>query len=155
MQKKFKKYEIIIVNDCSKDNTANIAFKYKKENVKLINNKTNIGKGYSVKKGILHAKHALVLFSDSDLATPIQELDKFLDYMKEGFDIVIASRRMKESNVVTTQPFFRQLLGKTFPLLVNIIALPDFKDTQCGFKLFKTSLAKKIVKLQTFERFSF
>ncbi|MBN2459180.1 glycosyltransferase family 2 protein [Candidatus Woesearchaeota archaeon] len=154
-KRKFKNYEIIVVNDCSKDKTASIAFGYKKEGVRLISNKANKGKGYSVKNGIMHAKYPLVLFSDSDLATPIDELTKFLDYIKQGFDVVIASRRMKQSNVKTKQPFFRQLLGKTFPLLVNIIALPDFKDTQCGFKLFKTSLAKKIVKLQTFERFSF
>jgi dolichyl-phosphate beta-glucosyltransferase len=154
-KKRFKNYEIIVVNDCSKDSTASIALRHKKDKVKLVSNKTNRGKGYSVKNGILHARYPLVLFSDSDLATPIEELSKFLGFVQEGFDIVIASRKMKESNIPVKQPFFRQLLGKIFRLFVSLVAIKGFKDTQCGFKLFKTTLAKKIVKLQTFERFSF
>ena len=150
----FDNYEIIVVDDCSTDNTNNIVSKYKKNNVKSLRNKKNKGKGYSVKHGIQNAKYSLVLFSDSDLATPIEELGKFMHHIKE-YDIVIASRNMKESNIKVKQPLCRQLMGKTFPLLVNLIALRGFKDTQCGFKLFKTDIAKKVVSLQTFERFSF
>ncbi|MBW2991398.1 glycosyltransferase family 2 protein [Candidatus Woesearchaeota archaeon] len=152
---KFDKYEIIVVDDASKDNTVNIVMGYKKDKIRIVKNKINRGKGFSVKKGILQARYALVLFSDSDLATPIEELSKFLKYIRQGYDIIIASRNLKESNIVVKQPLYRQLMGKTFPLLVNLIALRDFRDTQCGFKLFKTRIAKKIVKYQTFERFSF
>jgi dolichyl-phosphate beta-glucosyltransferase len=154
-KKRFKRYEIIVVNDCSKDGTASILTRFGKDNVRLITNEVNMGKGYSVKRGILNARYPLVLFSDSDLATPIEELGKFINYMKQGFDIVIASRNLRESNIITKQPIYRQLMGKTFPLLVNAITPIKFKDTQCGFKLFRTSLAKRIVKFQTFERFSF
>lgn len=160
LDSKFDKYEIIVVNDCSKDNTLNIVSKYaeslkeKKGEIKILNNKINMGKGFSVKKGILSAKYPLVLFSDSDLATPIEELSKMIKFI-DDYDIVIASRNMKDSDVRTKQPKFRTLLGKTFPKLVNLIALKGFKDTQCGFKLFKTSKAKKICSMQKFNRFSF
>ena len=154
-KKNFEKYEIIVVDDCSKDKTNDIVTKYKDSNLKILKNVVNKGKGYSVKRGILEAKYPLVLFTDSDLATPIEELKKFIEYIGQGYDIVIASRNLKESNIQVKQPKYRQIMGKTFPLLVNILALSEFKDTQCGFKLFKTDLAKKIVSLQTFERFSF
>jgi dolichyl-phosphate beta-glucosyltransferase len=154
LKKKFDKYEIIVVDDCSKDNTNKIVSKYKKEKVKILRNEKNKGKGYSVKRGILESKYSLVLFSDSDLATPIEELENFMQYIKEN-DIIIASRNLKNSERKIKQPLYRQAMGKIFPLLVNIIALKGFKDTQCGFKLFKTDAAKKIFLLQTFERFSF
>ncbi|MBL7147206.1 MAG: glycosyltransferase family 2 protein [Nanoarchaeota archaeon] len=151
----FEDYEIIVVDDCSKDKTNEIVTKYRDSNLKVFRNIINKGKGYSTKRGILEAKYSLVLFTDSDLATPIKELKKFVDYINHGHDIIIASRNLKESDIRVEQPFYRQLMGKTFPLLVNLIALRGFKDTQCGFKLFKTDIAKKIVRLQTFERFSF
>lgn len=150
-KKNFESYEIIVVDDCSTDKTNEIVSKY---DVKILKNGVNKGKGYSVKRGILEAKYSLVLFTDSDLATPIFELNKFINYIKD-YDIVIASRNLKESNIKVKQPFYRQFMGKTFPLLVNLIILKEFKDTQCGFKLFRTDIAKKIVKLQIFEGFSF
>lgn len=154
-KKKFARYEIIVVDDCSDDNTRKIALKYKKENVRILKNNINKGKGYSVKRGILEARYDLVLFSDADLATPIEELSKFLEYTGKGHDIVIASRNLKESKIKIEQPFYRQLMGRTFPLLVELLVLRGFKDTQCGFKLFKTAIAKKIVSRQTINGFSF
>ena len=154
LDKKKYSYEIIVVDDGSIDKTIDVVKKAGNKYVKIIKNKKNMGKGFSVKTGILNAKYPLVLFSDSDLATPIEELDKFMEYIK-SYDIVIASRNLKESNIKVKQPVYRQLMGKTFPLLVNLIALGGFRDTQCGFKLFKTDAAKKIVSLQTFNRFSF
>lgn len=115
----FDKYEIIVVDDCSIDNTNKIVSRYKKNNVKILRNKKNKGKGYSVKRGILNAKYSIVLFSDSDLATPIEELVKFMHHIKE-YDIVIASRNMKYSDINVKQPLYRQLMGKTFPFLVKL-----------------------------------
>ena len=151
---KYENYEIIVVDDCSKDSTKEIVLAHEDPNLRLLQNEVNKGKGYSVKKGILSAKYPNVLFSDSDLATPIEELEKMIPHL-EDYDIVIASRNMKESDIKIKQPKYRQLAGNIFPLLVNLIALRGFKDTQCGFKLFKTEKAKKIVNLQTFEEFSF
>ncbi|MBI4843165.1 MAG: glycosyltransferase family 2 protein [Nitrospirae bacterium] len=148
-------YEIIVVDDCSSDETGGVVSAHGDPALRILRNDTNRGKGYSVKRGILDARHPLVLFSDSDLSTPIEELDKFVSYINEGYDIVIASRNLKESNIKVEQPFYRQALGKTFPLLVNLFILRGFKDTQCGFKLFRAEAAKKIARLQTLERFSF
>jgi glycosyltransferase involved in cell wall biosynthesis len=150
----FQKYEVIVVDDGSKDKTREIVRRYS-EKVKLVENGVNRGKGYSVRQGILQAQHGLILFSDSDLATPIKEVAKMIEEIDQGHDVVIASRNMKESDIQIKQPLYRQLLGKSFPLLVNMITLPGFKDTQCGFKLFKKEAGQKIVRLQTLERFSF
>lgn len=154
-REKFSRYEVIVVDDCSADGISDIASKYKDEGVRVVRNEVNRGKGYSIKRGVLEAKHSLVLFSDSDLATPIEELDKFIEYMESGFDVVIASRNMRESHIMVKQPLYRQAMGKIFPLLVNLLVLPGFRDTQCGFKLFKTSEAKKIFPLQSLDGFGF
>jgi len=151
-------YEIIFVDDGSKDNTLSVVEKCRKDlklKIRMMSYKQNHGKGYAVRKGILAANHPLVLFSDSDLATPIEELNKFLKFIDKGFDIVIASRRMKNSNIVVKQSGYRHVGGAILPLLIKMLAVRGFKDTQCGFKLFKTAKAKKIAKLQTLENFSF
>jgi dolichyl-phosphate beta-glucosyltransferase len=154
-KKHFKDYEILVVDDCSKDSTNKIVSKYKQDKVRVLRNEHNRGKGYSVKRGMIEAKYPLVLFSDSDLATPIEEVSKFIGFIEEGYEIVIASRNLRGSDVRARQPWYRQKIGKMFPLFVNLIALRGFKDTQCGFKLFKTDVARKIVKFQTFDRFCF
>lgn len=152
---KLEKYEVIIIDDGSKDKTNQVISLYKSDNVKVFKNSKNMGKGYSVKRGILEAKYPLVLFSDSDLSTPLSELKKFIEYINKGYDIVIASRKLKGSFIKTKQPLYRQLMGKTFPFLVNLLVLNNIKDTQCGFKLFKTKAAKKIFELLTFDGWAF
>lgn len=151
----FDIYEIIVVDDGSKDKTSDVAAQFSRQNVRILRNEPNRGKGYSVKRGILEARYNPVLFSDSDLATPIEEVEKMLPWLDKGYAVVIASRNMKTSNLVVKQPFYRQFLGRSFPLLVNLLAVRGIKDTQCGFKLFNTEAAKRIVKYQTFERFAF
>ena len=121
-KKKFKKYEIIVVDDGSNDDTVTIAKRY---GARVLKNELNMGKGYSVRKGILEAKYDLVLFTDSDLATPINELDKFLKTIKE-YDIVIASRNLKESQIKVKQPKYRIMLGKLFPFIVRMFLLHGF-----------------------------
>lgn len=156
----FEKFEIIVVDDSSKDKTAQIAGEYAAKakhangELSIIHNKENRGKGFSVKAGMLKAKYPLVLFSDSDLATPIEEVEKLISHIGK-YDIAIASRNMKDSVIKTKQSFFRRLIGKMFPLVVNIFALRGIKDTQCGFKLFKKSAARKIAQRQTIDRFCF
>jgi dolichyl-phosphate beta-glucosyltransferase len=151
----FDDYEIIVIDDGSIDSTRDIVLQYEKSNVRLLMNDINRGKGFSVKKGILQARYTLTLMTDSDLATPIEELLKFTNYINNTCDIVIASRNLRESNIKVKQPVFRQIMGKTFPLIVNLLVLKGLKDTQCGFKLFKTDIAKKVVGMQTFDRFCF
>jgi len=151
----FADYEIIVVDDCSTDKTVLVACEFLDKKVKILKNKKNMGKGYSVRKGVMNAKFDLVLFADADMATPIEELTKFVHTIEQGYDIVIASRNLSRSNIVVRQPMYRQLLGKSFPLLVNFALLPGYKDTQCGFKLFKTALAKQIFRKAKINRWAF
>lgn len=151
MAKNYPDYEIIVVDDGSTDNTIKVA---EKKNVRIIKNPKNMGKGYSVKNGMLNAGGDYLLFSDADLSTPIEELGNFLNLIKEH-EVIIGSRNLSESNITATQPFYRRALGKIFPLLVSIFVLRGIKDTQCGFKLFKKDAAKKIFTKQTIAGFGF
>jgi dolichyl-phosphate beta-glucosyltransferase len=149
-------YEIIVVNDGSKDKTNEIVLDFVKKHskIRLINNPKNMGKGYSVRNGLLNANKEWILFSDADLSTPIEELDKFIRYTSR-FDIIIGSRAMRKSKIVVKQPWFRAIPGKVFPLLVRMIAVRGIKDTQCGFKMFKKDCVKKILKKQTIYGWAF
>lgn len=138
----YKRYEILVVNDGSKDHTAKIAARY----ATVITHQKNQGKGAAVRTGMLAAKHARRLFTDSDLATPIKELEKLEQAIDEGADIAIASRNLPQSDVRTKQPFYRAAMGKFFAQLVRIIAIQDFADTQCGFKLFTAKAAEHVFK---------
>ncbi|MBI2658451.1 glycosyltransferase family 2 protein [Candidatus Woesearchaeota archaeon] len=147
-------YEIIVVDDCSKDGTAAIVKGFKSGRLRLVSNSKNSGKGYSVKRGVLMSKKNLVLFSDADLSTPIESLDSFLKYIGD-YDIVIGSRRMKGSVIAGRQPLHRRIPGKIFPVLVNLTTLRGIRDTQCGFKLFKRKAAMDIFRKQKIKGFCF
>jgi dolichyl-phosphate beta-glucosyltransferase len=135
-------FEVIVVNDGSKDETLELAKKFLPE-IKIIENPGNKGKGYTVKNGMLNANKENVLFLDADLATPIEEIEKALKYI-DDYPIVIGSRNLKDSVILTAQPFYRQLMGKTFALLARVIAGIKVKDSQCGFKMMKREAAQKI-----------
>lgn len=147
-------HEIIIVDDGSKDNT--LLQIPKNEKILVLKNGINRGKGYSVKTGVLNAKHDLILFMDSDMATPLGELDTLSQaILHDGHDISIASRNIDPSRSIVKQPKYRQLAGSFFPKLAALISGLDFKDTQCGFKLMKAEPAKKIFSRLTIDRFAF
>ncbi len=151
MNKLGQKYEIIVVDDGSVDKTIEAT---RKHNVRVVENKTNKGKGFSVKNGVLRAKGDLILFSDVDLSTPIEELRTFLKLMKE-YDVVIGSRGLKESRIQVKQPGYRHFIGKTFNKIVRLITGLKIKDTQCGFKLFTREAARRIFPKLTIERWGF
>lgn len=150
-------YEILVVCDGCKDNTGLIAEGFAKGNewVTIIDRKVNMGKGYTVKEGCLKAKGEYIIFTDADFSTPIYEIEKLLKYLQEGYDIVIGSRAMKESDIQIPQPWYRENMGKIFNLFVQAIAVRGIKDTQCGFKGFKKSAAKEVFQRQTINGFSF
>ncbi len=152
-------FEIIVVDDGSKDNTEEIIKKFKrnKENVKYIKYEENRGKGAAIRKGVLAAEGKYILFTDADLSTPIEEFEKFYHYAKKNFDVVIGTRRVKSARIIKKQPFLRRFFGTGFIYLVKILfpSLSNITDFTCGFKLFKGKSAKRIFKLQKINRWGF
>ena len=151
------RYEIIVVDDGSTDGTFSLVKRMKGEikGLRIIKNMKNKGKGFSVKRGFLSARGRYMLFSDADLSTPIEEIEKLISWFNKGYDIVIGSRALKESHIQIHQPWYRELAGRIFNLFVQAMAVPGIKDTQCGFKCFSQKAALEICKRQRIERFSF
>jgi dolichyl-phosphate beta-glucosyltransferase len=149
--------EVIVVNDGSRDNTPDIAraFAAKDPMLRLIENPGNRGKGYSVRNGMLNAKGEIVIFSDADLSSPIEEVSKLLKELDQGADIAIGSRWLRAETQTQRQPLYRQLFGRIFNLLLRLTLGLNFKDTQCGFKAFKQPAARAIFPLQRIERWGF
>ncbi len=147
-------YEIIVVDDASSDQTAKIIENFG-EKIILLKNRERRGKGYSIRQGILSAGGSFILFSDADLSTPIEELEKLLFWLKKGYHLVFGSRRLPNSEVPIPQPFFRRLMGRLFNLLVKIFVVRGFVDTQCGFKCFEKKTANFLFSQQRLSGFCF
>ena len=149
--------EVLVVNDGSRDNTAEIVHDYLKKNprLRLLENPGNRGKGYSVRNGMLHAGGDILLFSDADLSSPIEEADKLFTAIAEGADIAIGSRWLQSHLQTQRQPLYRQLFGRIFNLLLRVTLGLKFKDTQCGFKAFTRRAGQAIFPAQKIERWGF
>lgn len=140
-------FELIVVNDGSKDKTKEVVEKLieKISNLKLINFEKNYGKGFAVRQGLSFASGEYYLFMDADNSTSIKELNKFFPYLNK-YDIIIASRSILGSNILVAQPFYRKILGYFFRFFTKIITwLWEFEDTQCGFKLLNAKSVKNIL----------
>ncbi len=153
----WKPYEILVVSDGSTDQTESIvkAFAQTHPQVKLLAYQPNRGKGYAVRYGILRAQGEWVLFSDADLATPIEELEKLAPYLEGGYAVAIGSRPLRDSQLVVRQPFYREMAGRAFNKVVQLLAVRGIHDTQCGFKLFTRESAQAIFSLCRLDGFSF
>ena len=149
--------EVIVVNDGSRDNTAGIVrgFAVKDSALRLVENPGNRGKGYSVRNGMLNARGRVVLFSDADLSSPIEEAPKLFQALEAGADIAIGSRWLRAETQTQRQPLHRQLFGRVFNLALRLTLGLQFADTQCGFKAFKQSAVQAIFPLQKIERWGF
>jgi glycosyltransferase involved in cell wall biosynthesis len=149
--------ELIVVNDGSRDDTAEIVKQYVQRNsmMMLIENPGNRGKGFSIRNGMLKARGDVLLFSDADLSAPIEEAPKLLDAIDAGADIAMGSRWLKPELQKQRQSLHRQFLGRVFNLLLRVVLGLDFADTQCGFKAFSRRAAQAVFKLQRIERWGF
>jgi dolichyl-phosphate beta-glucosyltransferase len=152
--------EVIIVDDGSKDNTAEVARKACSEFPELATNviryEENRGKGFAVKTGLLAASGEIALFSDADLSTPIEELPKLISPIENGdFDLTFGSRAIDRSLIGDRQPWRREQGGKVFNLIVRILTKLPFWDTQCGFKAFRMSKFRPLLDVMKIERFGF
>jgi len=149
--------EILVVNDGSKDATREIVLRYAAAHpiLQLVDNPGNRGKGFSVRNGVLHSKGELIVFTDADLASPIEESEKLLAALNAGADVAIGSRWLDSSLQTRKQPFYRRVLGRIFNLALRVILGMNFRDTQCGFKAFKRAAAQAVFPLQIIERWGF
>jgi dolichyl-phosphate beta-glucosyltransferase len=154
---KGRSFELIVVDDGSRDKTVELAaaIQAKDSRVKVLSNGTNRGKGYSVRRGMLAATGDLILFSDADLSSPIEEVEKLESSIHQGHDVAIGSRDIIGSHVERPQPLHRRLMGYSFMVLRDWIAVSGFRDTQCGFKLFRAACAREIFSRSIEEGFCF
>lgn len=155
--KNAERFEIIVVDDGSSDKTAEIVsgLAAEKDPIRLLRREENRGKGFSVRRGMLEATGDLILISDADLSTPIEEVEKLLPWIGKGFDIVIGSRALRESKIEKKQPWYRQSMGKVFNALVRTLVFGGFHDTQCGFKLFTSKAARDLFSVMKIKGFAF
>jgi glycosyltransferase involved in cell wall biosynthesis len=145
--------EVVVVNDGSRDGTAAAA---RQAGARVLENPGNRGKGYSVRHGMLEAKGDWLLFSDADLSTPIEELDKLWQAVdRQGAQAAIGSRALDRSLIGVRQPVFREGMGRFFNLAMRLVTGLPFRDTQCGFKLFEATAAREIFQRQRIDGFGF
>jgi dolichyl-phosphate beta-glucosyltransferase len=150
-------YEIIVVDDGSKDQTANTTLSFQKEfpSLKVISLERNHGKGYAVKQGFFAAQGEIVLFLDADGSTGPQEIERHLDWFDAGYDIVIGSRVLIDGKSHVNALAYRKWIGAVFNFLVSHMLIKDIKDTQCGFKMFRASLIPALFGGLNLEGFGF
>ncbi len=142
--------EVIVVDDGSSDRTAATAAA---AGATVIENNTNYGKGYSIRRGVAAAQHQLICFMDADQSTPVGELAKLVAAADDQ-SIVIGSRTASDASIEKPQPLVKRLLGKSGNVLIRwALGLP-MTDTQCGFKLFPAT-HKAIVAQTRLNRWGF
>ena len=153
-------FDIVLVNDGSKDNTEEVINSLKKETrVHALSYTPNKGKGNAVKNGLKYALNELksdyMIFMDADLSTDLKAIKPCLDILEEGIDIALASRHDKESNIAIKQPFKRRFISKCSRIIISSMFHFKVKDTQCGFKGSNRDIVEIIINKTKMERFSF
>jgi glycosyltransferase involved in cell wall biosynthesis len=146
--------ELMVVDDGSTDHTVETVSEF--PGIRLVRNDRNHGKGFTVRHGVLEARGEFVLFTDADLSTPIEEVEKLLSVLQSsGADAAVGSRALERELIGIHQPWLRETAGRFFNLLVRVFTGLRLHDTQCGFKLFKRSSTRRAFELMRVEGFGF
>jgi dolichyl-phosphate beta-glucosyltransferase len=150
------KSEVLVVVDGSRDRTAEIVRRVATDlPVRVLDDGVNRGKGACVRRGMLEARGDLRVFSDADLSTPIEEVERLVASVTGGYDVAIGSRHLPGSRIEVRQPWSRQMMGRAFNACTRRLVMTGIRDTQCGFKLFSAAAARSIFPRQRIERFGF
>lgn len=147
-------YEVLVVDDGSRDRTVEVAEAFSGKGVRVIRHERNRGKGGAIKTGITASRGAEVLLSDADASTPIEELEKLERRLDEA-PVVLGSRAVAGADIRQHQPFYREIMGKTFNRIIRMAGVRGVSDTQCGFKLLRGDVAREIGSALTIEGFAY
>jgi dolichyl-phosphate beta-glucosyltransferase len=151
-----RSHEIIVVDDGSTDGTNALARRIAEDHPSVrVVSQARQGKGAAVRAGVLAASGDRILFSDADLSTPIEEVEKLEAALEGGNDVAIASRAAPGADIRVRQHPVREMMGRTFNSLVRVIAVSGFADTQCGFKLFTREAARELFGRSRVDGFAF
>ncbi len=154
----FPVHEIIVVDDGSSDSTVSVAQEAARrsdiKNIRILRAPRNRGKGAALRQGVLASHGEFVLCTDADLSTPIGEMDKLLRPIRDGADVAIGSRAMAES-IVSKKPWYRKILSGASSLMIRTVLGLPFRDTQCGFKLYRREAAMSLFRRLDLPRFSY
>lgn len=150
-----RSHEILVIDDGSSDGTAEAARAVGSPGLQVFRTESNRGKGHAVRRGMLLARGDRRLMTDADLSTPIEDLDRLQQRLDAGFDVAIGSRALPGADVQVHQPWYRENAGRVFNLLVRGLALPDLRDTQCGFKLWDGVAARETFAATRLDGFCF
>lgn len=150
-------WELIVVDDGSSDGTLDSIRSCgdQSSRLRVITYHPNRGKGYAVRQGVLASQGRFVAFSDVDMSAPLTEFAKLFKALEDGYDVAIGSRAAKGAELEKHQPLYRELGGKSLNLVIRLLAVHGIHDTQCGFKLFRGDLARRIFGMCFVNRWGF
>ena len=152
-----EQYEIVVVDDGSQDKTLMCIQDWQKQmdaNLQLLSNEKNMGKGYSIRRGVMESRGQYVIFIDADLPYELYAIDHFLEALKNGYDLAVGSRVLPGSEVKGV-PAYRYIAGQIFSLMVQAVLFSGLPDTQCGFKSFTSVAAREIFRRVSIDGFGF
>ena len=152
-----EQYEIVVVDDGSEDKTVTYIQEWQKNgdtDLHLLINQRNMGKGFSIRRGVMESCGQYVIFIDADLPYELDAIDDFLKALKNGYDLAVGSRVLPGSEVRGV-PAYRYIAGQIFSLMVQAVLFSGLPDTQCGFKSFKSEAAREIFRRASINGFGF